>query len=223
MNLPDHTSESPSHHGATDVQFSTRSLLIIMAVVAVAATSLGVFIRSFPEDVRLSLAAYWSFLIVTIIGVIIYHARKRYIAEQQAGRVLFILPTHSYFLPRIPQASRLILATLFLIIGPALWIENSLLIAQGDWKLVWISYCTYLGPVTTGTGITMFWWRNVRLAERGVVIRSKFVPWVKTKHWYWDACDKNVVVIESREFGKIAAIVEPKDRSGVDSRLPGRR
>lgn len=95
---------------AIDVRFSTRALLIIMAVVAVAATSLGAFVRSFPEDVRLKLAAYWGGLIIIIMGVTIYHARRRFIAEKKAGRVLFVLPTHRYFLPRAPRASMLMLA-----------------------------------------------------------------------------------------------------------------
>lgn len=52
MALPQDTSEPPMPRDATDVRFSMRSLLIIMAVVAVAVTALGTFVRGFPMDER---------------------------------------------------------------------------------------------------------------------------------------------------------------------------
>lgn len=203
----------------TDVQFSTRSLLIIMAVVAVAATALGAFIRSFPADVRLSLAAYWSVLVLIMIGLVVYHARKRYVAEQQAGRVLFVLPTHSYFFPHMPWLGKALLGSFLVATGPAVWFAFSFAVERGGFVQALLNWGTYYGPAATGAGITVFWWRHVRMAERGIVVRSKFVPWESALRWYWDACNKNVVVVESRLTGRVAATVPPEDRAAVDSLL----
>lgn len=206
-------------HTATDVRFSTRSLLIVMGVVAVSATALGAFIRSFPEDVRLSLAAYWSFLVVIVIGVIIYHARKRYKAEQQAGRVQFVLPRHSYFLPRVPWVGTALVGSFFFVVGPAMWIVESFMLENRGLLQAMFSLNTYYGPAATGMGITIFWWRNVHLTEHGLVVRNMFFPWTNITRWYWDACNKNVAVISGKGSNGVAVLVPLEDRDAVDSLL----
>ncbi len=200
------------------MQFSTRSLLIIMAVVAVAATALGAFIRSFPKDVRLNLAVYWGFLVAIIIGLIIYHARRRYIAEQQAGRILFTLRRHSYFFPRRPVIGTLVLGVMLLVYAPACWIVGSFRVARHG-LLSGLDINDIYGPIATGIGVTVFWWKRLRLAERGLVVRSKFIPWERENRWYWDACNRNVVVISGDKIESLAIRIPPEDRAAVESLL----
>lgn len=100
------------------------------------------------------LAADWGALVLIIVGLIIYHARKRYVAEQQAGRTLFALRRHSYF-----------------------------------------------------------------LAESGRIARSTFFPWERTNRWYWDACNRSVVVISGDKIDSSAMLVPPEDREAIESLL----
>jgi hypothetical protein len=211
-------SEPPIINAATDVQFGTRALLIIMSVVAVAATALGAFIRSFPEDVRVSLATYWGFLVVTFFSAIIYHARKRYIAEQQAGRIMFTLRRHSYFFPRKPAMGTLVLGLMLVAYAPAWWVLGSFKIARHG-LLSGLELGDIYGPIAAGVGVTVFWWKQLRLAEKGLVVRSKFISWGCTNRWYWDACNKNVAVISGDKIESLAILIPPKDRPAVESLL----
>lgn len=203
----------------TDVRFSTRALLFIMAVVAVAATALGAFVRSFPPDRQLSVAVYWCILVVIIIGVTIYHARRRFVAERQAGRVLCVLPTHSYLMPRVPWIGTALVGAFFVALGPAMWIGNSVLLEQSSLMQAVFNWGTYCGASVTGMGITMLWWRNVRLTEHGIVVRSEFITWESSPRWYWDACNKNVLVIENKIVGRVAAQVPEENRADMQSRM----
>ncbi|MCI0334130.1 MAG: hypothetical protein L0228_13005 [Planctomycetes bacterium] len=83
-------------HDPTDVRYGTRSLLMVMAVVAVVSTALGAFVRLFPADVRPRLVVHWGILFVMLGVCIAYNARRRYVAEKQAGAVRFLLTPHSY-------------------------------------------------------------------------------------------------------------------------------
>lgn len=226
MNSSRHSSEPQSMHTATDVRFSTRSLLIVMGVVAVSATSLGVFIRSFPKDVRLSLAVYWGVLVLIMIGLAVYHARKRYVAEKQAGRVLFLLQKHSYVFPRTPKIGTVLFGGGLTAFAPAIWIVGSFWIERGKILPLLLNWFTFQGIAFTGIGFTVLWWRHVRLAEQGLVVRSKFVAWENTTRWYWDACSRKVVVIEVKGVGRIAAQVPAESRVAIkslmDEKLPGR-
>ena len=51
---------------ATDVRFSIRAMLIVMAVVAVATSAVAAYIRSFPADLRMELTLYWGVLAASL-------------------------------------------------------------------------------------------------------------------------------------------------------------
>jgi hypothetical protein len=192
-------------------------------MVAVVTSGLGAFIRHFPPDARPRLAAYWGFLAVVLVGLIAYHARRRYVAERQAGHVLFLLEQHSYFLPRAPGLARVFGASLLLAFAPFMWVVGSFAIVDGDWSVLWFNpvgvWSTLYCLIAAGSGITLLWWRRVRLAEHGLVIRSKFVPWEHCRRWYWDACSKCVVVLESPQFKRVAVEVPAEDRAAIESLL----
>ena len=76
---------------ATEVRFSIRAVLIVTALLAVCLSALGAFIRHFPADVQPRLVVLWGTLAAFLIGLVAYHARRRYVAEQQAGACYFRL------------------------------------------------------------------------------------------------------------------------------------
>ena len=217
---------SPTPRDATEVRFGMRAMLMVMAAVAVVTTALGAFVRHFPKDVQLRLSVFWGILAVILAGLIAFHARRRYVAERQAGRVLFLLAPHSYFIPRAPGFARAVAGALLLAVAPAVWIVGSFEIAYGDLWSVWFHPSgiinTINGLIATGTGVTILWWRHVRLAEKGIVLRSRFIPWGGGLRWYWDACNKDVIVLESPKFKRVAAKVPNADRKAVDMLLTER-
>jgi hypothetical protein len=75
------------------------------------------------------------------------------------------------------------------------------------------------GLAGSSAGLACFWWRRIRIAEHGLVVRSKFIPWDKCFRWYWDACNKNVVVINCAPRLHLALIVPAEARSIVNEIL----
>ena len=213
---------------ATEVRFGMRAMLIVMAVVAVATTALGAFIRHFPNDVQLRLSAYWGILAAILAGLIAFYARQRYLAERKAGHVLFLLTPHSYFIPRAPGLASVVAGTLLLAVAPAMWIVGSFAIALSNSWEHWfraMNWSAFYSLIATGTGVTIFWWRRIRLAEYGLVIRNRFVPWENCR-WYWDACNKNVLVFEfdvNNRHGSMAVKVPAEDRAAAETLLDEKR
>lgn len=218
MSSSEKTADATSPRDATEVRFSIRSALIAMAVVAVVTTALGAFIRQFPTDAQLRLAIYWGFLAAILLALFAYHARRRYVAESKAGRVLFELVRHSYFLPNAPRLATTLVGIVSLLAAPVVWIDGSYSIAIGSplhlssWQFI---YATAACVATSGAGITYFWWRRVRLAENGLVLRSRFIPWEACSRWYWEACSKDVAVISCQPRSNIALRVPPQDREAI--------
>ena len=71
-----------------------------------------------------------------------------------------------------------------------------------------------------GMGISYLWWhRNIRFAENGIVIRREFVEWRWCIRWYWDASYRHVVVLEFLQRARIAAIVGTDERERVAALL----
>jgi hypothetical protein len=205
---------------ATEVKFSLRAMLIVTAILAVSLSALSAFIRHFPATVQPELVVLWALLAAFLIGLFAYHARRRYVAEQQAGHVLFSLVPHSYFIPRAPDVARLICGGLLFAVGPGLWIAYSFTIAQdpngGTFPVA--PYLIY-GLIGSSLGLTCLWWRRMRIGEDGLVVRSKFVPWDKCFRWYWDACYKNVVVVNCEPRMHLAMIVPAEDRAAITALL----
>jgi hypothetical protein len=183
---------------ATEVRFSIRALLVWMAVLAVVLSALGAFIRTFPPEARLRIAGYWGVLAVTLCVMIAYVAHRRYAAERKAGAVHFRLATHSYFFPRFPAWGRALGGIACLMVAPAFWIIGSYSLVKDRFNLF-----TALNPssfglfVATAGGISILWWRRVTLAENGVIWRKDFFPWSVCRRWYWDACYRDVAVIDA--------------------------
>jgi hypothetical protein len=228
MNLDEHSPaplsdamSSESSYDATEVRFGIRSMLIVMAVVAVVMSSLGAFIRRFPPEAHLRLAIYWSILGVILAAVFAFTARQRYLAESRAGRVLYRLVPHSYFFPRAPGCGIALAGTLCLAVAPALWVTYSFLLAQPNSSL-WsraFDLNSIFAISAGGAGLSFFWWRRIIVSEQGIIKRNIFAPWSECRRWYWDACNKNVAVIAADRIGTLAVRVPPEQRDAVTALL----
>jgi hypothetical protein len=191
----------------TEVRFSVRSLLILMAVVAPATALLGFALRHVDEASQSRFALCSGCAVLIFIAGAVHFAWRRRRAELLAGHVFFELVAHSYFLPRWPRvASMLAGVALLLCFLPALMAVY--FVATGavpafNWANITMYVVLYwylYGMWRPITGLTYIWWGGrFRFCEHGIVIRHKFVPWERLAsfyRFYWDAVDRNVCVLE---------------------------
>ena len=59
----------------------------------------------------------------------------------------------------------------------------------------------------------------MRVCEQGVVVRQTFVPWSACRRWYWDACYRDVIVMEFNHNPKVALKVKEEEREAVEAFL----
>lgn len=223
--MSDHEAAHEASLDATEVRFNTRSLLIVMAVGAVAASALGAFIRQFPPDARPRLLVFWGVLAAIMAALVVFHAWRRRVAERKAGHVLLQVAKHSYFFLRQPVRATYLAGGLSLLIAPAMWVGCSFIIAKSPpsewWRM--INYGTIYSIFLSGAGITYFWWRRIRMCENGVVVRNRFLPWTNCKRWYWDACTKNVLVMEFSGYGLLPVQVTEDSRPAAEAIMNEKR
>jgi hypothetical protein len=218
--------ENEPHNAAkslnqTEVRFSIRSLLILMAVLAVVVSALGAFIRRFPPEARLRLSIYWSVLAALMLAMFIYTARKRYLAESKAGQVIFRLVPHSYMFPRAPSWGYVLMGIGCLALAPAIWIVDSFWVGDVSnpaWQSVTNINVIY-AFMAAAAGFSYLWWRRIIVAENGLIIRNIFVPWSECRSWYWDACNRKVAVVRTNIQAMTAMKVPDEERDAIESLL----
>jgi hypothetical protein len=196
-------------------------MLIAMTVVAVLCTAIGAFIRRFPVEAQPRLTLYWCILLALFAACFALNARRRYVAEKKAGPALFQLTPHSYLFPKSPRVARIFIGSFLLALGPMCGFIVSFDIADGplEWLHV-LNVQSISGLIGAGIGITYLWWhRKVRLTERGLIVRHKFVPWKYLRKYYWDACYRNVIVLQFQEPQSVVANVPAEDRAAVETLL----
>ena len=213
---------TPSVPISTDVRFSLQSAFWIMAFVGVASAAVGAFIRQFPADARPRLVLYWAILIVSLIGLLYFKARDRYRAEQAAGRRLFEFQPHSYFFPGMPNVARLVFGFVLLMSGVLVWMFVSVMLAEPKFRVsfLMIAWTSMWGAMGSAGGVVYLWWnRRIHFCEHGIVVRDRFRPWADCVRFYWDACNKNVLVAQwqsaTRGNGSVAVRVPVDDREAV--------
>jgi hypothetical protein len=187
-----------------------RALLILMGVAAVCATAVGPLLRNLPTDKRVAMAiglVVWGLVLLCIV-ILVGWMRRR--AEQQAGAVRFQLATHSYFFPRAPRLMSYISGGAILTVGllvclgtfVGLFLDDKVLqpafvqnfhLALLPQLLISIVQFGWLIVV----GIGCIWWTGrVRVCDHGIVRRREFVAWSRVDRHYWDACYRDVLVVQ---------------------------
>jgi hypothetical protein len=164
--MSDETGESTATAQPTDVRFSTRSLLMVMVGVALAASALGPYFRNLKPEERTPIAALWSVCGVFVLTWVGYHARTRYQLERQAGRTIMAF-----------------------IVGGCLWIAagiywllmsgEELSRAQSSGSPLWsILFRGVFSAMFIALGIATIWWnQRIQLREHGVLRGLKLLRW----------------------------------------------
>lgn len=226
---------SPRKNVPSDARFGIRSLLILMLITAIVSALLGTLLRRYPAEARGEIVGWWLLLPVLLGGAMFICARLRRQVELQAGGVIVEAIPHSYFLPRYPGVMNGFLGAVAIALGLLLW--GGLSVNASDptgaglhWPAiaVWMAIAIYL----IAMGITFLWWhRRVRICERGIVARFYDRPWPTLRRYYWDACNRDVLVLhwprEGDDSGvmmwKVAVRIPPDRREEIDRMLAGVR
>jgi hypothetical protein len=165
---------------ATDVRFSTRSLLVAMMGVAVAAAILGPYFRGIPVEDRWRVAARWS-LFAAVAGVqITRFAIKRMRLERIAGPTIVSVPWRGSATGHAGRWGTYVGGLFFIAAGLcyALFSDyNSF--QQGGFHGVF-SFLVY--PLVAGTfiamGIMLLWWhRAAQFRANGFLYGLRLMPW----------------------------------------------
>jgi hypothetical protein len=125
----------------------------------------------------------------------------------------------------MPAFARILCGVFLLVSGPIIWAMMAVFLVESK-RPVWMElfqWETYMAAVTSAAGITYLWWhRQVRVCDQGVVVRHQLKPWDDMQRWYWDACNKNVAVLVFHEHGQVPMIVPPEEREAVAAYLKGK-
>src|SRR5436189_5920711 len=78
--------------GSTEAQFTIRSMLIAMSIVAIVAALAGPLVRRLQPDAQFRLLVAWGIWLAACVGWNGYRAKRRFDAERLAGESLLRLP-----------------------------------------------------------------------------------------------------------------------------------
>jgi hypothetical protein len=210
----------------TDARFTVRALLLVMSLLAVGATIFGFVLRQFSELEQFRAVAILLAVAVILVACVAWVAQKRRRLEREAGVPRFVLMPHSYLFPlaprlvtRIAGTSALVLGIFGLVmIGVVAWFEPT---RDASPALAWngfmaLSACSF--------GISALWWnRGTRLCDGGLLVHDKFMPWDKFQRCYWDACYRDVLVLETWIAVRVPAEIREQVEAFVRERIAAAR
>jgi hypothetical protein len=202
----------------TDVRFSLRGFLLLMGGVAVAAALYGSLLRQLPESASGSAIVVMAVIGVSLTGCFFYVARTRHCVERRAGVPRFVLAHHSYLFPRAPRLAATLLGITALVYGLGMLALIPILLSDEKLRSSSLSFAWngVYAVLAVAFGISTLWWnRNARLCEDGVLVRNRLVPWSENSRHYWDACHKDVLVFEWQKCNRVALRVPPVDHDAV--------
>jgi hypothetical protein len=202
----------------TDVRFSLRGFLLLMGGVAVAAALYGSLLRQLPESVSGSAIVVMAVIGVSLTGCFLYVARSRHRVERRAGIPRFVLAQHSYLFPRAPRLAATLLGITAICYGLGMLALIPILLSDEKLRTSSLSFAWngVYAVLAVAFGISTLWWnRNARLCDDGVLVRNRLVPWSENSRHYWDACHKDVLVLEWQKCNRVALRVPPVDHDAV--------
>jgi hypothetical protein len=202
----------------TEARFRVRSLLVAMAVVAVAAALFGPIVRQLKPAAQTRVLFAWGIWLlaaVTWLGIL---ARKRRDAERLAGATLLQLPM---FDERNPLANPLQQRFKLLGLGLAatiLMFSFTMAIADGSSGLPFLQVailyaCIAIGGIWCVVRIVLrLWWRkNVRFCKHGLLWDRSFLRWDHVVDTEWYTHDSAV--------SKVSLQAKGIDQQNVDTTL----
>jgi hypothetical protein len=182
------SAESPD---PTDVRLSIKSLLIVMAAVALLAAALGPYFRTIPAAVLPQVATLWAACIFFVACWLGFHGRKRFCLEREAGKKLLDLsPFNSIFGRRSRWApfvggNLMIVLTVFNLILSGREFQRP---GAGATTMLAGLYNGLLCGMLIAVGLSLIWWnRTVQLRSSGVLYGLRMLRWTHVTDCRWDA------------------------------------
>lgn len=217
----------------TDAQFTMRTVLIAMAVVAVVASLAGPLVRQLSSDDQIRLLSAWAIWLAVSIVWIAYRARRRYTAEHMAGAAIARVEMFDEKVPTMSRGRRN-----FNIFGASLL--ALLILSSASLALLDTPPTTAglnLSPHIFGTVLTtwwiskvvgMLWWRkNVRFGTNGVVWDQYVLLWDRVVECRWSEADSNLLElkgINQRNMDmRLRIPVPPEQRQQIQAILDSRK
>jgi hypothetical protein len=206
----------------TDARYSMRAVLLAMSLLALTATIAGFVLRRLPDSVQFPSVVTLIVVAALLVACFAHVARRRRRLERQAGMPRFVFVPHSYLFPKLPHLVTRVAAVgmLFfgilglLMMGVSIWMMP---LRQGAaWRVLnvfgaifWFSF-----------GISALWWhRGTHLCDAGVLMHNKFVPWDRYHRCYWDACHRDVLVLETWTAFRVPAELREQVEAFVRERI----
>jgi hypothetical protein len=186
----------------TDAQFTIRTILIAMVVVAIVASLVGPLVRSLSQEEQVRLLTTWATWLGVSVVWIAYRAKKRYAAEQLAGEVLARVEMFDEKVPRMSRGRRAFnifgvsLLALFVLPSISMMILD---VPQVRARPAFIPYV--FGAFVTTSWLSkvvgMLWWRkNVRFCTNGVVWDQYVLLWNHLMECRWSEKDANLLELK---------------------------
>ena len=219
----------PASTSITDVRFSTRTLLFLMVLVAIVATTGGQCTRHLDPRQQIQAASVWALwaTLVTVVTMLI--GRKRYLVERAAGSTILRLPVYGMN-PYWRVVGRYLFSGYLLLIGPLMLITtagraaacNSTAAALKEAFAPDVVFMAWL----TSTCITLWWWpSDIRVCTDGVLWDRRFIRWGDAQA-KWDP-DRDAVALYGPDQNGIElrcdAVVPEQQRSRVETLLEEKR
>jgi hypothetical protein len=187
----------------TEARFSTRSLFIGMAVVAVLAAIVGPLVRALEPPKQVRLLATLALWLAATLACIAYQARRRFEAERMAGATLLRLPM---FDPKVGTATPTrwwfhLFGCAFVSLIMLLFVSQAVLQPPGNpepWHYLFV-FGLY-GSMSiwwAARTVTLFWWRSaIRFCDHGILWDGRLVRWPYIIQRRWSGTDESVLEIK---------------------------
>ena len=219
----------PASTSITDVRFSTRTLLFLMVVVAIVATTGGQCIRHLDPRQQIQAASVWALwaTLVTVGTMLI--GRKRYLVERAAGPTILRLPVYGMN-PYWRVVGRYLFSGYLLLIGPLMLITTAGRAAACDSTAAALKEAFSPDAVfmawLTAICVTLWWWQSdIRLCSAGVLWDRRYIRWDDAQA-KWDP-DRDAVTLYGPDQRGVElrcdAAVPDQQRSRVETLLEEKR
>lgn len=211
---------------ATSVQFSIRSLLIAMALMAIALALAAPVVGSWETASQIRFLVNAATLTVSVAIFMILRCVMRRHTERLAGPV---------FLHAAMRGTRF--ARLFHILLLLLFLVGLFFFAAGEavshpvsklpYVMVRWSFVVYLGWLAAWL-ITNCWWGTgagiVELAEHGLIEGGiRFTPYSRFRTFRWNPYYRDILVVSTRNYQRIQIVIPRSQRESTHRFLKEKR
>ncbi len=211
---------------ATSLQFSLRSMLVVMLMVAIISAVIAPAIRAWDTQRQLLFGAHAAVTLLLLGAGTVGLCAERRKVERKAGAILFRTVAKGSKRVRLQQGFWLAVSVAVMI---AYWFVFSAAAAGRARSQQWsdLLYYTILLATWAPRTLTNFWWRVgagvVEVAENGLILQGVMLkPWNKMESYRWASHVRNRLLIHEHQgtwpFTRHID-VGPEDRAAMEQVL----